>query len=108
MIRVMKKRVGIEPEIVYIKNNLKTFQEIVGGYIEAYPIGHGLLIILDEESKIFKKKPNISIIYKTFIDDEVKITEEIITGDIFIVREDGDEFASLTDEDIQILKKMGF
>ena len=80
--------VGEKPYTEVISNDLKTMQEIVGGYIEVYPISNSLLVICDEEGKLKGKSANRAI------------GRELIVGNFFIVGngEDG-EFRGLSDDE---------
>lgn len=95
MIRLLKKEPGKSGEILEVKNDLKSFQKIVEGYIEVYPLTDELLVILNEEGKLLGLKPNI------------KISLETIVGTIAIVRDGGEDFTSLTDRDIKFLQETG-
>lgn len=74
-----------------IPNTLQAMQEIVGGYIEVSRAANGLLIICNEEGRLQGLPENKIIGF---------------VGTVFICREDGEEFASLTDEDMERLKKI--
>ena len=43
-------------EPIKVKNELETFQKLVGGYIEIVNIGHHVVVVCDEEGRI-KGKP---------------------------------------------------
>ena len=77
---------------------LKTMQNVVDGYIEVipHPDNEELLIVCDEEGKM-KDKPFNRPLY---VDGERK---DVICGDFFICREDGEDMVSLTEEDIEWL-----
>ena len=77
---------------------LKTMQTVVGGYIEVirHPDNEKLLIVCDEEGKMKDKDFNRPIC----VDGEQK---DVICGDFFICREDGEDMVSLTEEDFDWL-----
>ena len=72
-----------------IENTLKAEQEAVGGYIEVLPLDNGRLLICNEEGKLDGMQGNR------------RIGNDVIAGPFFIVGEGGDEFRSLTDEEVK-------
>lgn len=72
-----------------IDNTLEAEQKAVGGYIEVVLLGDGKLLICNEEGKLSGMQGNR------------RIGKDIIAGPFFIVGEDGDEFRSLTDEEVK-------
>lgn len=82
-----------------VENDLKVFQEIVGGYIEFFHRSDSdICYFCNEEGKILGLEPNFN-----FFGD-------IIVGNVFAVREDYDDgnFASLTEDDIKMFNDLGF
>lgn len=77
-----------------IYNTLETLQKEVGGYIELCQLGNGLIAIVDEEGVIKDLPANAYI-----------PNYGVIRGNIVFVRDDGEDFTSLTDEDIEKLKE---
>ena len=56
-INILLKRPGSNTwEPIKVKNELETFQNLVGGYIEIVNIGHHVVVVCDEEGRI-KGKP---------------------------------------------------
>lgn len=94
VLKVLLKRVGKEPEVVEIKNNLETKQELVGGLIEVVQYDD-VIIICNEEGKVLGLPPNL--IFEL----------DYIAGDCFIVGDDYEhgDFKSLTDDEIRRYKK---
>ena len=56
-IKVLMCEIDKEPYVTTIKNDLKTFQEIVGGGMEVAGIGEGIISVQHELGK-FEKEPN--------------------------------------------------
>lgn len=80
---------GKKPYVTTIKNDLKTMQKFVGGFIEVIYLQDNLLLICDEEGKINGKTGN-RILHG-----------DIIAGDFFIVGDnEHGEFQDLTDKQI--------
>lgn len=85
-----------KPEILEIGSGLKSMQDTVGGLIEtAYPYDEQVCIICNEEGKNLKLPLNRAI-----KDKDGKIID-IIAGDFFICDCSGENFKSLSDEQIQ-------
>lgn len=82
-------------EIREVEDTLKSYQDIVGGYIENFlRTSTGVLMFCNEEGKLLNLKPNL-------------LTEsgDLIVGTVFAVRSDEEgEFASLTKEDLLHLR----
>ena len=72
-----------------IDNTLEAEHKAVGGYIEVVPLDNEKLLICNEEGKLSGMQGNR------------RIGKDIIAGPFFIVGEDGDEFRSLTDEEVK-------
>ena len=72
-----------------IENTLETEQRAVGGYIEVLPLSDGKLLICNEEGKLNGMQGNR------------RIGNDVIAGPFFIVGNNGDEFRSLTDEEVK-------
>ena len=67
-----------------IKDELKEMQELVGGYIETVMFTDNLIIVCNEEGRLIPLPKNMMGIHGTF----------------FVVGTEGDEFRSLTDEEV--------
>lgn len=87
-IQVIVFEVGKEPELRTIENELKPLKEIVQGYIETFLQPNGLIIICNEEGKLIGLPIN-RIMFN-----------EPIAGNFLMCRSNGEEFASVTKEDI--------
>ena len=97
--RIVVKKVGQMGEIMEVENTLDTFQEIVGGYIETYPIMTDTLIVCNEEGKLMGLEPNIII--------QVGQYKEVVNGKFAIVKQGEEDFESLDDKQIEILRNSG-
>lgn len=90
--KVVLKKAGQKPEIKEIENTLSTFKEIVGGHIETVLIANDPIIcVCNEEGKLLRLKPNFVF------------GGDIIVGDVFFCSADEEDFASLTDEQIDLV-----
>lgn len=76
-------------EIREIPDTLSAKQEIVGGWIETVTLPGGLIIVCNEEGHRMNLEPNQAI--------------QGFVGTVFFARSAGEEFASITDEDIRRL-----
>lgn len=86
-IKVLICKVGETPKIEVIENNLSNLQKLVSGRIEVVAIGESLMIC-NEEGKLDELPPN-------FI-----TPHDVIVGDVLFVGDDGEEFGSLSDDEI--------
>ena len=95
-LRILLKKVNEDPKVITIKNTLEAKQELVGGLIEVVPLDEETLIICNEEGKLLNLMPNLLFDY------------DYIAGDCFFVGDDYEngDFKSLTDEQIEDLKKV--
>ena len=79
------------PEVVEIENSLKTFQRMVDGHIEcAYLMDDDeVVLICNEEGKLRGMEFNRDI------------GHDIIAGPFLVVNDEGNDFGSLTEEQIK-------
>lgn len=90
-IKVVLCEPGKKARTTTVLNDLKTFQQLVGGYIECvYPYTDPVGIICDEEGKINGKELN-----RAFRDEQGKIYD-IIAGPFLVVGLGDEDFASLS------------
>lgn len=97
--KIVIKNVDEQAKIVEIENSLKTFQNIVGGYIEVFPFQDNILMVLNEEGKLKNLPLNFVLTNEIY--------EEQIVGNVFFASRNGVDFDSLSEEQIKILKNMG-
>lgn len=77
---------GEYPEVTEIPNDLHTFQQIVGGYIETVSLDSRTDLILNEEGKLTGLDPNRELDYKKLgyqVPEEYRY--DIVMGDCLIV-----------------------
>lgn len=88
-----------------IDNNLKTLQDIVGGYIEYVDISQdGLQMIVNEEGKILDLEYNLGA---TLLFNTTHLYNDMILGNAIIVNTDNEgENKSITKEDIDTVKEL--
>ena len=87
--KVLKIDVGEPPVEKVIANELSALQAEVGGLIECVYLENGCIAVVNEEGKINGMQPNRIL------------GDDIIFGPFFICGDTGDDFCSLTDEQIQ-------
>lgn len=88
-----------KPVIEELPNKLHSMQDFVGGYIETVHLGGNLVLVCDEEGKL-KKKP---------VGWALRIREdkyELLSGNFFVCRENGDEFTDARKIDTRLLSKL--
>lgn len=91
-IRVLVKEPGKAAELREIPNTLEALQGIVGGYIEAVWLSDNSVIVCNEEGKLQRLPVNF------------RIFGYVIVGTALFAGVSGDEFCSLTDEQVQSIK----
>ena len=64
--------------IANISNTLENLQKIVGGKIETLYLGHGLILIVNEEGKLLGLEPNFRLEHGAFAD--VIVRTAIVVG----------------------------
>lgn len=95
-IEVLLVRPNMYPERILVGCNLKEFQEVVGGYIQAvYPYDDPVALLMDEEGKMLRKELNRAL------RDEENNIYDVIAGNFLIVGLGEESFASLTPELIE-------
>lgn len=95
MIKVLIKEPGKLPEIREIQDSLETYQDIVGGLIEVVRLDiTGVTLFCDDEGKIKNKKPNF------VLTDMFGKPMDVIFGTVILFRAEGEDCASLTEEQI--------
>ena len=87
--RILYKQPGEDPRSMVIPNELKVMQQLVGGHIEMLRISDNGILVMNEEGKLLGLEPNF---YLGSIGDT-------IVGPVIVVGEDGEDFASLPDDE---------
>ena len=91
--RVIFKEPGKEPRTMVVPNELKVLQDLVRGYIETLKIADNVVMIFNEEGKLLDLAPNFF----------VGAIADVILGPVVIAGEDGDEFTSLSEDNIAFI-----
>ena len=94
--RVLYKLPGQDPRSMVIPNELGIMQQLVGGNIETVRISDRAILVMNEEGKIFGLEPNF---YLGAIGDT-------ILGPVLVVGEDGEDFASLPDDEAEEIARI--
>ena len=86
--------------VTNISNRLENLQKTVEGYIEVVPVkqspdGKDIILICNEEGKLWGLEPNIFLISGTNVDE--------VVGPILIVKDAGEEFGELTEEEANMV-----
>ena len=101
-IKVMMVKVGTDPYITEIDNNLPALQGTVGGYIECISPFSDMEVdlVCNEEGKLQGLTPN-----RYLIDKATNKVVDLLVGDFFLCSSDNEgNFASLSDEQIKKIK----
>ena len=88
-LRVLMVEPHKAPFEMTIIDQLDDLQETVGGLIEVIGNGDGTLLVCNEESKL------------NGMDGNRRLNGDVIAGPFFVVGEDGENFRSLTDTEMQ-------
>lgn len=91
LLRIIFVEPGKPAYAAEIENSLRAEQRAVGGMIEVVSNGDGTLIVCNEEGKLIGLHANRRIAGGA----------DILVGNFFVVGEDGADFRSLTDEEVQ-------
>jgi hypothetical protein len=75
-----------------IDDTLEALQKVVGGYIETLAVTTDVVAIVNEEGRILGLAPNVHL--------------PGIVGDAFLVSVDGDEFTSIQDDVIAMIRRV--
>ncbi len=87
-IRVIHFPANGQPKLLTIKDELGEYQRLVGGRIETYRMKKtGLLVLMDKDG--WKKQLQPHCLFGFFL------------GDLVLVGNSGEEYASVTDEDVR-------
>lgn len=87
--RIVIKKANELPEVKEIKGTLENLKEIVGGYIECFPVYGNILCVCNEEGKLLGLPVNF-----LFMND-------VIVGDVFFCAGGEEDFESLNDEQVE-------
>ena len=95
-LRVLVVEPGKLPAIQEIDRSLESMQRLVGGYIQAvYPFDDPVALICNEEGKLLGLPMNRTL------RDERGVPYDIVCGTFFLAGIAEDDFASLTDRQIE-------
>lgn len=93
-IRVLVKEPGKEAELREMPNTLKALQSAVGGYIETVTFEKDCTLIVNEEGKLQGLPVNF------------RIFGDVIVGTALFAGVSGEEFCSLTDKQVETVRKL--
>lgn len=91
--KVIIKEPGQRAREAEIENSLSALQQAVGGYIETVTLAEDCCIICNEEGRLQELPYNLTFCGVSFV------------GTILFVRVAGDEFADLSEQQVEILLK---
>ena len=91
--KVIIKEPGQRPRVTEIENSLSALQQAVGVYIETVTLAEDFCIICNEEGRLQGLPYNLTFCGVSFV------------GTILFVGVAGDEFADLSEQQVEILLK---
>ncbi len=77
------------PKVVTVENTLRSFQQLVGGFIELLDVSDTVCILVNEEGKLNGLAPNR------------RFDGDILVGTILVVGRDGENLASLSADELE-------
>ena len=92
--KIVVKNAYENPVVKEIEGELNEMQEIVGGYIECFPMTDDILCVCNEEGKILGLPINFNF------------NRAYICGNVFFVASGCEEFESLTDEQVYTIMEV--
>ena len=95
-IKVVVKKVDEKPQEQKILNKLEEFQRIVDGRIDVMLFPNNVIMIINDEGK-FTQAPNFELARNTL--ESVHLVD-MVFGDVIFVGDQGEDFTSLTDDQI--------
>ena len=100
--RILLIAPGTKPRVVNIEHTLAAMQELVGGTIQAiYPFADKVALVCNDEGKLLGLPMNRAV-----RDPATGQILDIIAGSFFICGLGKEDFASLTDEQVQRYAQM--
>ena len=85
--------------VMEIENTLDAWQQFVGGGIQAVPIAENLMLICNEDGKLINLDRRC-----VWLQDGIVV--DIIFGDCFVCRQEGEEGAAIKDSDVGTIEKI--
>ncbi len=85
---ILKIEPMCKPEVVTVENTLRSFQQMVDGFIEVIDVSDTVCIIVNEEGKLNGLAPNR------------RFGGDILVGTILVVGRDGENLASFKADDM--------
>lgn len=95
-------------EVTDIPDRLETLQEAVGGLIKVVWLTPRMVMIINEEGKLKNLPDNdaATVIYQYYYQYYNHNSCDVIVGNALIVGVAGDEFADLSDKQVNILSEL--
>ena len=87
-------------KLVLIKDDIKEFQKLVGGYVEAVHISSDTIMLVNEDGKSRRLQPNFYLRYKGTKNDGYRV----IVGNAIFVGSKNDSFVSISNKQLAIIK----
>lgn len=82
-----------------IENTLKAHQQYVGGLLQAISLTSEVIVVCNDEGKIQQLPLN-----RAWVDSSGVV--DFFAGNILCVRHNGDEFASIKPEDVEVIESL--
>lgn len=97
--KVIQKNAKQMPKVVEIDGSLESMQKIVNGHIEVFPLDGDIVIVLNEEGKLKNLPVNFMVKCSPSY-------TEIIVGDVFICKANGEDLIGLNDDEIKYFMRV--
>ena len=101
---IERKKLGADLKtgikLVTIKDNIESFQKLLGGPVEAVHISSDTLLLVNEEGELKRLDPNFYIYHKGLKFDR----SQVILGNVIFIGQKDSSFIGLTNKQMDIIK----
>ena len=90
------------PVVKDVKDNLTTYQQMVGGHIQLlYPFSENVGVVCNDEGKLLNLPPN-----RLLRDENTGKPYDVLCGNFFVIGLKNNDFCSLTEDQVKKYHRM--